>query len=150
MTLYSAWVRTPLPSPTFSFKEYCMKFKPVYNKIVIEPVVRANEEKKSTIIMIDKPDPFKRGRVLAVGQGMYQNGERIEMDIKVGDIVVFGPASGIPLEFDSTEKYELVRMLADQDVLAIEVPEEGDEYITEQEKAKRDEAEGVSMNDLIK
>jgi chaperonin GroES len=72
-----------------------MNFKPLHDRIAVEVI--ESEEKTSGGIII--PDSAKekpaQGRVVAVGEGAKdEDGDRISMDIKVGDLVVFGKWSG--------------------------------------------------------
>ncbi len=64
-------------------------FQPIHNYVLLE---RLNEGEKTAggIIIPDtaKEKPV-RGKVIAVGNGEYQDGDLIPMSIKVGDIVMF-------------------------------------------------------------
>lgn len=68
-----------------------MNFKPLSNHLFLEPT---EEEKttKSGIVLPDSAEKEKpiRGKVLAIGPGkLNEKGERIQMSVKVGDIVLF-------------------------------------------------------------
>ena len=64
-------------------------FKPLNNYVLMERL--AEESKTAGGIII--PDTAKekpvRGRVVAVGDGLYENGNRIPMTVKPGDVVMF-------------------------------------------------------------
>ncbi len=68
--------------------------KPLGDKIVVEP--KAEEEKTSSGILL--PDTAKKksteGTVVAVGRGKYQNGQLIQPEVKVGDVVIFSKYGG--------------------------------------------------------
>ena len=65
------------------------------------------------------PDTAKekpqQGEVVAVGEGRYEEGKRIPMDVKVGNKVLYGKYSGTEVTLDN-EQYLILR---EADVLAI-------------------------------
>ncbi len=73
-----------------------VSFKPVGNRLVVEPV-EGDEQVSSGGIYI--PDTAKEkpqeGRVVAVGPGkMTDDGKRVPMEIAVGDTVVYSKYGG--------------------------------------------------------
>ena len=73
-----------------------VSFKPVGNRLVVEPV-EGDEQVSSGGIYI--PDTAKEkpqeGRVVAVGPGkMTDDGKRVPMEIEVGDTVVYSKYGG--------------------------------------------------------
>lgn len=75
------------------------------------------EEKTASGIII--PDTAKekpqRGTVVAVGPGKYENGTKIEMNVKAGDKVLYGKYAGTELVLDGTE-YMIMR---ESDILGV-------------------------------
>lgn len=93
-----------------------MKIRPLHDRIVVR---RMEEERKtaSGIIIPDsateKPD---RGEVLAVGPGKAgDNGERMPLQVKVGDKVLFGKYAGTTVKVDGQD----VLIMREEDVLAV-------------------------------
>ena len=81
-----------------------MKFRPLHDRVLIK--VLESEEKTSGGIII--PDTAKEkpqeGEVVAVGPGAKsEDGKISPMDVKVGDIVLFGKWSGTEVKIDGTE-----------------------------------------------
>ena len=81
-----------------------MKFRPLHDRVLIK--VLDSEEKTSGGIII--PDTAKEkpqeGEVVAVGPGaMNDTGKLVPMDVKVGDIVLFGKWSGTEVKIDGKE-----------------------------------------------
>ena len=81
------------------------KIQPLADRVLIKPV--AAEEKTVGGIII--PDSAKekpmQGEVIAVGKGaLNKKGERLPMDVKVGDTVLYGKYSGSEIKIDD-EKY---------------------------------------------
>ena len=94
-----------------------MALKPLGDRLI----VRASEEDEVTASGIVLPDTAKekqsRGTVVAVGDGAWdEDGEnRIPMDIKVGDVVVYSKYGGTEITVDGQD----VLILNARDVLAI-------------------------------
>ena len=81
-----------------------MKFRPLHDRVLIK--VLDSEEKTSGGIII--PDTAKEkpqeGEVVAVGPGAINDvGKLTPMDVKVGDIVLFGKWSGTEVKIDGKE-----------------------------------------------
>ena len=81
-----------------------MKFRPLHDRVLIK--VLESEEKTAGGIII--PDTAKEkpqeGEVVAVGPGAKnQDGKISPMDVKVGDIVLFGKWSGTEVKIDNNE-----------------------------------------------
>lgn len=89
--------------------------KPLGDRVVIKTVER--EEKTASGIVL--PDTAKEkpqeGEVVAVGPGRFEDGKRIELDVKVGDRVIFSKYAGTEVKFDNVE-YLIMR---ESDILAV-------------------------------
>jgi len=104
-----------------------MKLVPLYNKVIVEIIPDEGETvTPGGLVLVEKKDPYYRGKVVGVGPGHYQNAQRIPMDVKEGDILRFLKNSGMGVEFD-TAGMPLKVVLTDLEIYAIEEPEEGDE-----------------------
>ena len=93
-----------------------MKFRPLHDRVLIR--VLDSEEKTSGGIII--PDTAKEkpqeGEVVAVGPGAKsEDGKIVSMDVKVGDIVLFGKWSGTEIKIDGTE-YSIMK---ESDIMGI-------------------------------
>ncbi|MEO0005368.1 MAG: co-chaperone GroES [candidate division WOR-3 bacterium] len=92
-----------------------MKIKPLQDRILVERV--EEEVKKGGIIIPDtaKEKP-QQGKVIAVGPGRIdEKGNRIPMEVKKGDYILFGKYSGNEIRIGD-EEYLIMR---EDDVLAI-------------------------------
>jgi chaperonin GroES len=93
-----------------------MKLKPLGDRIVVKPM---DEDEVRTASGLVIPDTAKekpqQGEVLAVGPGEYKDGERIPLDVKVGDTVVYSKYGGTEVKYDG-EDYLI---LSARDVLAV-------------------------------
>ena len=93
-----------------------MKFRPLHDRVLIK--VLDSEEKTSGGIII--PDTAKEkpqeGEVVAVGPGAINDGGKLTpMDVKVGDIVLFGKWSGTEVKIDGKE-YSIMK---DSDIMGV-------------------------------
>lgn len=93
-----------------------MKIRPLHDRIV----VRRKEEETKTAGGIVLPGSAKekpsQGEVLAVGNGrLLENGDVRPLDVKVGDMVVFGQYAGSTVKIDGEE----LLMLSESDVFGV-------------------------------
>ena len=93
-----------------------MQFRPLHDRVLIE--VLDSEEKTSGGIII--PDTAKEkpqeGKIVAVGPGAKtDDGKIIPMDVKIGDLVLFGKWSGTEVKIDGQE-YSIMK---ESDVMGI-------------------------------
>ena len=93
-----------------------MKFRPLHDRVLIK--VLDSEEKTSGGIII--PDTAKEkpqeGEVVAVGPGAINDGGKLTpMDVKVGDVVLFGKWSGTEVKIDGKE-YSIMK---ESDIMGI-------------------------------
>jgi chaperonin GroES len=81
-----------------------MKIRPLHDRVV----VRRLEEERTTAGGIVIPDSATekpmRGEIIAVGNGKFlDNGDKRSLDVKIGDIVLFGKYSGTEVKIDGKE-----------------------------------------------
>jgi chaperonin GroES len=93
-----------------------MKIRPLHDRVVVKRV--AEEGKTSGGLFI--PDTAKekpaRGLVIAVGEGKRDDsGNRIALDVKSGDEILFGKYSGSELKLDGEEHI----VLREDEILAV-------------------------------
>ena len=92
-----------------------MKLQPLGDRIIVEPKEDENSSTPSGLVI---PDTAKEkpqlGDVLAVGPGEFQDGERVPLDVKEGDVVVYSKYGGTEIKFEGQE----FLILSSRDVLA--------------------------------
>lgn len=93
-----------------------MQLKPLGDKVVVEVI----DEPQTTASGIVLPDSAKeksqRGKVIAVGSGkLLDNGERVALEVKVGDTIVFAKYGGTEIDLDGKE----LMILSERDIHAI-------------------------------
>ncbi|WP_102349600.1 co-chaperone GroES [Bacillus sp. Marseille-P3661] len=90
--------------------------KPLGDRVVIE-LVESEEKTASGIVLPDsaKEKP-QEGRVVAVGSGrVLDSGEKVALEVKEGDRIVFSKYAGTEVKYEGTE-YLILR---ESDILAI-------------------------------
>ncbi|PAE31795.1 co-chaperone GroES [Bacillus sp. 7884-1] len=90
--------------------------RPLGDRIVIE-LVESEEKTASGIVLPDsaKEKP-QEGRVVAVGTGrVLESGERVALEVSVGDRIIFSKYSGTEVKFEGNE-YLILR---ENDILAV-------------------------------
>ncbi len=96
-----------------------VKIQPLGDRVLIRELTEQNVEKttKSGIIIPvtaqDDKGPTRRGRVVAVGLGRYEEGKLIPVGVKTGDEVLYSWGDMIKL---NGEEYTIVR---ENEVVAI-------------------------------
>ena len=93
-----------------------MNLKPLNNRVVAAPKESDKESKGGIIIPDSSQNKPSKGKVLSIGDGkLLDNGERAEMSVKEGDIVIFSKYSGTEVELDDST----VLVLTEDDILCI-------------------------------
>jgi chaperonin GroES len=93
-----------------------VNFTPLHDRVLIERIEQ-DEKTKGGIIIPDtaKEKPIE-GKVLAVGKGGFDEaGNRISLEVKADDIVVFGKWSGTEVKIEG-EEYVILK---ESDILGI-------------------------------
>ncbi len=93
-----------------------MKIRPLYDRIVVKRLA-SQETTKGGIIIPDaaKEKPIE-GKVLAVGNGkVLDNGKLRQLDVKEGDLILFGKYTGTEIKIDGEEHL----ILREDEVLAV-------------------------------
>jgi chaperonin GroES len=89
--------------------------KPLEDRIVVKP----SEEEEMTASGLVIPDTAKErpqeGEVIAVGPGRFEDGNRVPMDVKVGEKVIYSKYGGTEVKIDGIEYL----ILSARDVLAV-------------------------------
>lgn len=92
-----------------------MNIKPLGDRVIVK-AIPVEEKTKSGIIMPDtaKEKPHE-GEVVAVGPGRMEKGERIPVDVKLGDRVLYSKYAGTEVKYDG-EEYLLLK---ESDIFAV-------------------------------
>ena len=79
-----------------------LKLKPLGGRVIIEPVEQEEITAGGIILPETAKEKPQEGKVLAVGPGdrNEHTGERVPMDLKVGDKILFAKYSGTEIKMD--------------------------------------------------
>ncbi len=108
--------RVLIKNITYNLGRFIFMLKPLGDRIVIE-LVQSEERTASGIVLPDsaKEKP-QEGKVVAVGSGrVLDSGERVALEVAVGDGVIFSKYAGTELKYEDKEYL----ILKETDVLAV-------------------------------
>jgi chaperonin GroES len=93
-----------------------MNLKPLADRIVVEPIEQEEVTAGGIILPETAKEKPQQGTVIAAGPGRTdEDGNRVAMEVKVGDRVLYAKYSGTEIKLDSKK----VLILRESDVLAI-------------------------------
>ncbi len=93
-----------------------VQVKPLADRVVVKPLEESEQMRGGLYIPDTAKEKPSQGEVVAVGPGKVSDeGARLEMDVKVGDKVLYGKYSGTDVTLDG-EEYLILR---ESDILAI-------------------------------
>jgi chaperonin GroES len=89
---------------------------PLGDRVVVRPMAREEVTKSGIVLPDTAKEKPQRGEVIAVGQGrLNDKGERVQMDVKAGDRVLFAKYAGTEFKLDDDE----LLILSEKDILAV-------------------------------
>ena len=93
-----------------------LKVKPLADRVVVKPLEDAEQMRGGLYIPDTAKEKPQQGEIVAVGQGkVSEDGKRIDMELKVGDKVLYGKYSGTEVTLEDSQ-YLILR---EADVLAV-------------------------------
>ena len=93
-----------------------MNVKPLSDRVVVKPLEAEQKTAGGIIIPDNAKEKPQKGEVVAVGPGkISDNGQKIAMEVKKGDNVLYGKYSGTEVTVDGVE-YMIMR---ESDILAV-------------------------------
>jgi chaperonin GroES len=93
-----------------------MKVRPLHDRLLVRRIEEKETVKGGIIIPDTAKEKPQEGEVLAAGNGkILDNGQKVALDVKVGDKILFGKYSGTDIKIDGQE----VLILREDEVLAV-------------------------------
>jgi len=93
-----------------------MKFRPLHDRIVVKRIDAEEKTAGGIIIPDTAQEKPSQGEVIAVGPGgRDEAGKLIPLDVKVGEIVLFGKWSGTEVKIDGQD----LLIMKESDVMGI-------------------------------
>jgi len=91
------------------------KLKPLADRVVVKPIERETVSKGGIVLPDTAKEKPQEGKVVEVGEGrLSDEGKRLPMDVKKGDIVVYAKYGGTEIKIGDEE----LIILRESDILA--------------------------------
>ncbi|HUG14866.1 MAG TPA: co-chaperone GroES [Thermomicrobiales bacterium] len=89
---------------------------PLGDRVVIRPLAREEMTKSGIVLPDTAKEKPQRGEIIAVGLGrLNEKGDRVQMDVKTGDQVLFAKYAGTEFKHEDDE----LLILSEKDILAV-------------------------------
>ena len=89
--------------------------KPLEDRILVKSIDAEQTTASGLVIPDTAKEKPQEGEVLAVGPGRFEDGQRLPLDIKVGDKVIYSKYGGTEVKYNGEEYL----ILSSRDVLAV-------------------------------
>ncbi len=92
-----------------------VKLQPLADRVVVKPIEREEVTKGGIVLPDTAKEKPQEGKIIAVGPGrLSDDGKRIAMDVKVGDVVLYAKYGGTEVKIEGEE----LVILRESDILA--------------------------------
>ena len=92
-----------------------VKLQPLADRVVVKPSEKEEKTKSGIYLPDTAREKPQEGKVIAVGPGrLSEDGKRIVMDVKVGDVVLYAKYGGTEIKIDDED----LIILRESDILA--------------------------------
>jgi chaperonin GroES len=92
-----------------------MNVRPLHDRIIVQRIDEGEQKVGGIIIPDSAKEKPQQGKVIAVGLGKREKAERVPLDVKAGETILFGKYSGQDIKLDGQE-YLIMR---EDEVLAV-------------------------------
>ena len=93
-----------------------IKLRPMGDRVVVRPAVQEQTTRSGIVLPDTSKEKPQRGEIVAAGKGrLNEDGDRVEMDVKVGDTVLFAKYAGTEFKHEDED----LLILSEKDILAI-------------------------------
>jgi chaperonin GroES len=90
--------------------------RPMGDRVVVRPAAQEQTTRSGIVLPDTSKEKPQRGEIVAAGKGrLSEDGDRIEMDVKVGDTVLFAKYAGTEFKHDDED----LLILSEKDILAV-------------------------------
>lgn len=92
-----------------------LNLKPLGDRLVVKPIEQEDVSRGGILLPETAKEKPQEGKVVAVGPGrLSDEGNRLPMDVKVGDIVIYAKYGGTEIKIEDEE----LMILRESDILA--------------------------------
>ena len=93
-----------------------MNIRPLHDRVIVHRLDEGEQQVGGIIISDTAKEKPQQGKVIAAGAGKVKDdGKRLSLDVKAGDLILFGKYSGQEIKLDG-EEYLIMR---EDEVLAV-------------------------------
>lgn len=92
-----------------------LKIQPLADRVVIRPLEETETMRGGLYIPDTAKEKPQQGEIIAVGPGRFEKNERVPMELKVGQKVLYGKYSGTEVTLDD----EQLLIVKESDILAV-------------------------------
>jgi len=89
--------------------------KPLGDRVVIEAVAKEETTASGIVLPDTAKEKPQEGKVVAVGSGTLKDGQRIPLEVNVGDRIIFSKYAGTEVKFEGRE----LLIMRESDILAV-------------------------------
>jgi chaperonin GroES len=92
-----------------------IKIHPLADRVVVRPLVETGRMSGGLYIPDTAKEKPQQGEIIAIGAGRFEKGERVPMELKQGQNILYARYSGAEVTLDD----EAVLIMKESDVLAV-------------------------------
>lgn len=93
-----------------------MNMKPIGDKVVVKPAKSEEKTQSGIVLPGSAQEKPHQGEVVAIGSGVLTDtGERVPLEVMVGDRIVYSKYGGTEVKFDGEEFI----ILSEKDILVV-------------------------------
>jgi chaperonin GroES len=87
---------------------------PLGDRVIVEPIEQDEVTPSGIVLPETAKEKPQKGKILAAGPGRVEDGKRIDMEVKVGDTVIYAKYAGTEFKLDAKK----LLILSEKDILA--------------------------------
>src|SRR5439155_6354320 len=100
----AALFRVSLQKSTYARWSIPMNVRPLHDRIIVQRIEEGEQKVGGIIIPDTAKEKPQQGKVIAAGAGKSKDdGKRVPLDVKAGDLILFGKYSGQEIKLDGQE-----------------------------------------------
>jgi chaperonin GroES len=92
-----------------------MHVRPLHDRVIVRRLEEGEQKIGGIIIPDTAKEKPQQGKVIAAGNGKVNNGKRVPLDVKAGDLILFGKYTSQEIKLDG-EEFLIMR---EDEVLAV-------------------------------
>ncbi len=91
-----------------------MNFQPIFDRVIAKEIKQENSTSSGIALSTSNPTSIRKAKILSIGNGCYEDGIFISMQVNIGDIILFEEHTSVSFEING-EEYLLIKQT---DILA--------------------------------